>query len=238
MKLTIIETGLPPDALRPDWPSYPNMFEYLLSDAYDGFSYNTVSIATGAALPDPSTLDAVLITGSAAGVYDDEPWMQALFQFIRTAADAHTPQFGVCFGHQAMAEALGGKAEKSDKGWGVGRHEYHIPTTPAWMTEAPKSFALAVSHQDQVTQAPANTDIIAASPFCEIAGLNYLTTPAASLQPHPEFGAGYASALHQLRRDRIGGPLVDAALASFADPLDSTKVAKWMAQFFLDNRKT
>jgi len=238
MKISIIETGLPPEALQADWPRYPVMFEQLLKAADPDLTFETVSIATGAPLPAPKGLDGVLITGSASGVYDPEPWMEPLFDFIRTAAEDKIPQFGVCFGHQAMAEALGGKAEKSAKGWGVGRHAYSIPMRANWMAGGPDHFALAVSHQDQVTQAPPNTETIAASEFCPHAGLSYGGFPAASFQGHPEFGPGYASALHELRRDRIGDALVDTAIRSFEAPLDSAEVARWMARFFRENRKT
>lgn len=232
MKITIIETGLPPEDIRADWPDYPTMFETLIGAVDDGFTYEAVSVVTGTPFPDPADLEAILITGSAAGVYDDEPWIAPLLNFIRAAADADVPQFGICFGHQAMAEALGGKAEKSHKGWGVGRHEYTVPHKPDWMADAPDTFALAVSHQDQVTAVPAGARIIAASDFCECAGVEYIHAPAASFQGHPEFGADFASALHQLRRERIGSTHVDNAIASFNAPLDSALVAKWMARFF------
>lgn len=232
MKISIIETGLPPEPLRADWPRYPTMFEALISAIDDGFTYETISVATGEPLPDPAALDAILITGAAAGVYDDEPWMQPLFQFIRDAAEAQIPQFGICFGHQALAEALGGKVIKSDKGWGVGRHEYDVPHKPDWMSGAPDAFALAVSHQDQVIAAPPGARAIAASDFCEFAGLAYSTAPVASLQGHPEFGADFAATLHELRRERIGGALVDEAVASFDAPLDARLAAGWIANFF------
>ena len=232
MKLTIVETGLPPESLRTDWPTYPAMFEALISQVDDSFSYETISIVTGDTFPDLSTLNGVIHTGSAYGVYDEVDWMPALMSFIRDAASANIPQFGVCFGHQAMAEALGGKVVKSDKGWGVGRHTYNTPHRPGWMAGGPADFSLAVSHQDQVIAIPEGTQITARSDFCEFAGLAYAGSPSASFQGHPEFGAGFCSALHELRRDRIGDALVDEALASFKEPLDSLHVAKWMADFF------
>ena len=232
MKLTIIETGLPPEPLRGDWPRYPDMFQTLLEGADPDFVYDTVEIATGAPFPDPTALDGILITGSAAGVYDDLPWINPLLSFIQAAAEARVPQFGICFGHQALAEALGGRVMKSDKGWGVGRHEYEVPVKPVWMADAPDRFSVAVSHQDQVIDAPPNATVIAASAFCPHAGLAYQKVPAASFQGHPEFDAGFASALHDLRRDRIGHAAVDAAIASFADPLDSRQIGSWMARFF------
>ena len=133
MKITIIETGLPPEDLRADWPGYPAMFEALISAVDDSFTYETVSIVRGDPLPDPAKLEGIIITGSAFGVYDEVDWMPALMDFIRDANEARTPQFGICFGHQAMAEALGGSVVKSDKGWGVGRHTYNTPHRPDWM---------------------------------------------------------------------------------------------------------
>ncbi|MEL7453150.1 MAG: glutamine amidotransferase [Pseudomonadota bacterium] len=235
MRITIIETGLPPEPLRGDWPDYPAMFRALLGAADGDFGYETVSVAKGDALPDPAKLDGVLITGSAAGVYDPEPWMASLMSFIQTAAAARTPQFGICFGHQALAEALGGKVQKSEKGWGVGRHVYTTPHRPDWMRDAPPSFALAVSHQDQVVEQPPETEVTASSDFTPFAGLAYRAAPAASFQGHPEFPAAFGAALHDLRRDRIGDALVDEALASLAQPLDASDIGVAMARFFRQN---
>ena len=235
MKITIIETGLPPEDLRADWPGYPAMFEALISAVDDSFTYETVSIVRGDPLPDPAKLEGIIITGSAFGVYDEVDWMPALMDFIRDANEARTPQFGICFGHQAMAEALGGSVVKSDKGWGVGRHTYNTPHRPDWMAGGPADFSLAVSHQDQVVAMPDGTEVTARSDFCEFAGLAYAGGTAASFQGHPEFDAGFCSALHELRRDRIGDALVDEAIASFKEPLDSAHIAKWMAAFFRGN---
>lgn len=231
-RITILETGQPPASVRADWPTYPAMFEALISQADRGFTFETVSIVNGEPFPDLATLDGIIHTGSAYGVYDDVPWMPGLMAFIRAAAAAKIPQFGICFGHQAMAQALGGKVVKSDKGWGVGRHTYDTPHRPDWMDSGPDRFALAVSHQDQVVAVPEGAQIIARSDFCEYAGLAYAGSPSASFQGHPEFGADFCSTLHDLRRDRIGSALVDEAIASFADPLDSAHVAKWIADFF------
>ena len=70
------------------------------------------------------------ITGSAAGVYDDFPWLDPLRDFIRRAYAAKTPMLGICFGHQIMADALGGDVRKSEKGWGIGRHVYDVDAAP------------------------------------------------------------------------------------------------------------
>lgn len=238
MRLTIIETGLPPEPLRADWPTYPVMFEQLISQVDNGFTYETCSVVCGEAFPDPATLGGVIHTGSAFGVYDNVAWMSELLNFIQKTARANVPQFGICFGHQAMAEALGGRAGKSEKGWGLGRHEYETPHRPGWMATGPENFTLAVSHQDQVTAIPDGAKVTARSDFCEYAGLVYGCSPSASFQGHPEFDAGFCSALHESRRALIGDALVDAALDSFAKPLTRLPVAKWMAEFFRTHGRT
>ncbi|MEL6322874.1 MAG: gamma-glutamyl-gamma-aminobutyrate hydrolase family protein [Pseudomonadota bacterium] len=232
MKITIIETGKPPTPLNEAWASYPVMFEALIGAADPDFTYETVPLLDQRTLPAPDSLDAILITGSPAGVYDPEPWMAPLMAFIRSAAAARIPQFGICFGHQAIAEALGGKVEKSDKGWGLGRHTYTSPHRPDWLNGVPDPFSLAVSHQDQVVAIPEGASVIAASHFTPFAGLDYGDLRAASFQGHPEFSPAYTAALHQLRRDHIGGEIVDEAVASLRDPLDAPAIGAAMARFF------
>ena len=240
MKVTIIETGKPPLKIRADWPGYPEMFADLVGGADPELRFETVDLLEGASLPDPASLEAVLVTGSRAGVYDDEPWMAPLMDFIRWTAAEEVPQIGVCFGHQAVAQALGGQVIKSPKGWGLGRHTYRVETTAPWMGEkAPDSFALAVSHQDQVITPPPGAKVIAASDFTPFAALSYAQGPAISFQGHPEFSNGFSAALYDIR---LGNPLsaeeVETAKASLAAPEHNDLVGQWMAQFYRDNAKS
>src|SRR5260370_7021829 len=112
-KLTIIETGgvSPPNRARHG--SFPQMFERLLGEADPSASFATVRLADGEALPDPTTLEAVLLTGSPAGVYDDLDWIAPLERFVRAAYEARTAMAGVCFGHQLIAHALHATVRKS-----------------------------------------------------------------------------------------------------------------------------
>ncbi len=231
MKLTIIETGQVPAPIRADWPDYPAMFASLLGEADPSLAFETVALERGAPLPDPAGLDAVLLTGSPAGVYDPEPWIAPLLDFIRWAAAEGTPAIGICFGHQAMAQAFGGKVVKSDKGWGVGRHVYDRVAPAPWMGEPPpERLALLVSHQDQVVAAPPGASVLARSDFTPYAALSYAAGPAISFQGHPEFTPAYAQALYGLRRAALG-PRHDEAIASLEAPLDSGRVAAWMTTF-------
>jgi len=231
MKITILETGRPPPRLRETHSDYPAMFRRLLEPVDADLRFETVAVVDGADLPDPRAADAVLITGSPAGVYDDEPWIAPLERFIRAAADAGTPQVGICFGHQIMAQAFGGDVRKSDKGWGVGRHAYDVVDAPRWMDPAMPAFSLAASHQDQVIAPPPTAKVIARSAHTEFAALAYAHAPAISFQGHPEMTAAFTADLVASRRGRIPDALVDDALASLSAPTDHEVVARWIVQF-------
>jgi GMP synthase-like glutamine amidotransferase len=232
MRVTIIETGRAPGRLSEDFPRYPDMFMSLLGAADANFTYEPVRVLDGAALPDAAGCEAVLITGSPFGVYDSTPWMEPLRAFIRQAASARTPMVGVCFGHQIMADALGGDVRKSEKGWGVGRHRYEVVEARLWMAGAGETMSLSVSHQDQVIAPPKGATTLARSAHTAHAMLAYEDFPAISLQGHPEFGDAFVAALYSARR---GGSLsdaqVDGAIASLSQPEDNAMVGAWIARF-------
>ncbi len=232
MKLTIIQTGDVPGPLRPRFGAYPPMFRRMFDEAGHGFDYDTIPVFEGAALPDPAGLEGILITGSAAGVYEDHAWLPPVRAFVRKAYAAGTPMLGVCFGHQLMADALGGDVRKSEKGWGLGRHTYDVKSRPGFLASDLPALSIACSHQDQVIVAPPEAEVFLGSDFTPNAGLVYRNGRAVSLQPHPEFHDDYTLALAELRRGRAPGHIIDAAVASVATPSHSREVAGWLGNFF------
>ncbi|MEH2588654.1 GMP synthase-like glutamine amidotransferase [Bradyrhizobium sp. AZCC 1721] len=170
-RVTIIETGLVSPKNRELYGSYPQMFEQMIGAADADFTFNTVRIPAGDPLPDIESLEAILITGSAAGVYDGFEWIAPLENFVRAAHENKVPMVGVCFGHQLIAQALGGTVRKSEKGWGIGRHVYDVAPGNG-VVEGPR-IALAASHQDQVVTPPPGAKTILSSAFTEYAGLLY-----------------------------------------------------------------
>ena len=222
MKVAILETGRPPGTLADQFGTYPAMFAHLLGA---GFEIEIFDVQAGA-LPEADMHAAYLITGSPAGVYDPLPWIDPLQQFIRSARDSK--MVGICFGHQVMAEALGGHVEKSDKGWGAGLHKYTIVRSEPWIDSA-GTIAAPASHQDQVVVQPPNTDVVAASDFTPLAALAWTDRPAISFQFHPEFSPAFAKALIAQRFDTVSDP--DAAIASLDAPNDSARVGQWIRNF-------
>ena len=232
MKLTIIQTGDVPAALRAEFGAYPPMFEKMFDAAGAHYDYDIVPVFEGAPFPDPQEVEAILLPGSAAGVYDNHlAWMEPLRHFIRQAYDAKTPMVGICFGHQIMADALGGVVRKSEKGWGLGRHVYGVKDRPAFMQGAGEALTVACSHQDQVIEAPQDAEIILGSAFTPNAGLYYHNGAALSFQAHPEFEDPYTKALAEMRRGKAPDPVIDTALASLALTSDSQAVAGYISHF-------
>ena len=228
MKIGVLAAGAPPSAMVPTFGDYPSMFRALLADgAHDWRDYDVQRGVWPDAVEDHQ---AYIVTGSACGVYDPEPWIADLKRFL-VEAHGRAVLVGVCFGHQVMAEAFGGRVIKSPKGWGIGLHQHQVRRAAPWMDVVP-AYALAASHQDQVVEAPPGAEVLAGSDFCPYGMLAYSGGSAMSLQLHPEFAPAYAQALIAGRRGiRFPEEEADQAIASLASPNDHRRVAAWIEAF-------
>ncbi|MET1111637.1 MAG: type 1 glutamine amidotransferase [Allosphingosinicella sp.] len=224
MEIGLLRTGGPPADLAGRFGSYDLMFERLLGP---GFALRAYDVQGGAPLPAPDAHPSFLITGSAAAVYEPLPWIAPLLAFLREAK-GRAKLVGICFGHQAMAEALGGRVEKSERGWGIGLQDYEMWESAPWMGGSPPGrIAVPVSHQDQIVIPPPGARLLAGNAFTPFGLLDY--EDAISMQFHPEFEPAYAQALIEHRRARVPAP--DAAIASLDRPNDRSLVAEWIRAF-------
>lgn len=230
MKLGILKT----DAVRPEWVSaygeYPDMFVALLAREDCALEFVTYDVEQGVYPEDIDEVDAYLITGSKSSVYDDKPWIAELMKFVQ-ALDARKKKLvGICFGHQIVAHALGGKTEKSPKGWGVGRHTHSFTEIPAWHDHEAADFDILVSHQDQIMENAPGAKVLASSDFCESAVVqigNHILT----FQGHPEFVSDYSREIMELRREMIGEDVYQSGVASLAQEHEGQRVARWIVNF-------
>jgi GMP synthase-like glutamine amidotransferase len=238
VRLGILKTGHPPEPLAARFGGYPDMFRRLLGpDAHD---YTVFAADQGELPATPTDCDAYLVTGAACGVYDDLPWIEALMDFLRSAR-GQAALVGICFGHQAMAQAFGGRVIKSPKGRAVGAHEYQVLTAEAWMDDSgmddpaaqgASTIRLAAAHQDQVVEPPPGAEPFAASGFSPYGSLVWRDQPAMSLQLHPEFDPAFAIALIEaMRGKRFSDEQAAAAIATYADGDDRARVGGWINRF-------
>ena len=225
MKIGILQTGHAPDELQGTLGDYDAIFGQLL--AAQGLSYEAFSVVD-MVFPDSVTAcDGWILTGSKYGTYEDQPFIAPLEDFIRKAYAADVPLVGICFGHQIIAQALGGKVEKFKDGWAVGR------TTYDWQGE---DVALNAWHQDQVVTRPADAQVVASNAFCENAALVY-GKRAFTVQAHPEYNDRMIDVLATVRGPGlVPDPLLAAAHANFGKPNANQKLAAMIAQFFRERR--
>jgi len=243
MEIAIIETGSPDDEFRVTLGGYYEMFLAAFAKLNTDINLKNYAVYQNQVLPKVNAHDGFLITGSPLGVYEDHAFIEPLKKFVCDVIDADYPIVGICFGHQLMAEAMGGKTVKSPKGWGVGVHHYQISSTLAGQSKIRKYFqgindlSCLVSHQDQVVELSSNIELIAGSQFCANGILGYGKGNGLSFQMHPEFTNEFAENLLDSRVDRIDPDVFQTAKASFSSESDSLTMMKIIHAFFNDYGK-
>jgi GMP synthase (glutamine-hydrolysing) len=221
MKIGILVTGHALDELQETRGDYDKIFSDLL--ATKGFSSQAYFVVDQEYPESPADADGWLITGSKHGAYEDHPWIAPLENFIRAVYADGRPMIGICFGHQIIAQALGGKVVKYDKGWAVGHTEYDIQGD---------KMKLIAWHQDQVVERPEAAEVIGSHPFCENAALLY-DNRILTIQPHPEFDGEILEMLINLRGEGLVEPdRLAKAQSGQNGPHDSLRFVDRMAQFF------
>ncbi|GIX13521.1 MAG: glutamine amidotransferase [Paracoccaceae bacterium] len=236
LRIGLFETGKVPDSLRARHGDYPAMFRAMFARAAPEAQFVVVRTCEGEQPADLRDADGWVITGSRHGVYDDLSWIAPFRDTLRRCRDAGVPLAGICFGHQIMAEAFGGRAGKAPQGWGLGLQRYRYVARPGWMGAVGEGFDALAIHQDQVSAQPPGTTLLAASAHCPIAALAYgdpERPEALSVQAHPEFTPAFLDDLMVERRGKaLPADLVDAARESLSRPVAGADWAGWIADLF------
>lgn len=225
MKIGILQTGRTPEEMNAKHGDYDDLFKRMLDGR--GFEFDTYKALDGELPGSPHDAQGWLITGSKFGAYEGHDWIAPLEAFLRETFAAGVPIIGVCFGHQILAQALGGKVEKYSGGWAVGATGYdkadgQEETIMAW-------------HQDQVTVRPEGATVIGSNDFCENAMLAY-GDKALTVQPHPEFTSDFLADLLEARRDVLPSHIAEQAEARLNETLTSSEYADKFEEFFKRER--
>jgi GMP synthase-like glutamine amidotransferase len=229
MKLGILKTDTVLPELAEQFGEYPEMFARLL-DLDPTLELVSFDVINGEYPADIDDVDAYLITGSKTSVYDDEDWIKPLMSFVRELDFAKKKLVGICFGHQLIAQALGGKTSKSDQGWCVGIHTATLNQKAQRFGSAGESFKLLSSHQDQVEHLADGAKILASTANCA-AAMTSLGDHILTFQGHPEFDKEYARQLLDMRREILGESIYTAAIASLQQETDHHLAARWIIDF-------
>lgn len=225
MQIGILQTGQAPDALKGDMGDYPDMFQRLL--AGHGLTFRTWHVEEMDFPASVHDCGGWLITGSRHGAYEDHPFIPPLMDFIRAAYAARVPMVGICFGHQIIAQAMGGRVERYAGGWAVGAQDYDF---------GGEKVTLNAWHRDQVVAKPDQAQVVATHEFCTNAALLY-DDRAFTVQAHPEFRPEFVDGLMRTRGPGlVPDTLMAAARARLTDPLADRSMAAQIAAFFQQPR--
>ncbi|MFM5804338.1 glutamine amidotransferase [Aeromonas veronii] len=231
MRLGILDCDrLDPDLADRFGPVYSEMFIRGFAALAPELEFRVWSALDGELPEDLHECDAWIITGSRHDAYSDIPWIQALRAWIRQAHDADVKLAGVCFGHQVIAQALGGEVVKSTKGWGLGVSVHPMLADEPWMAPARDQIRILASHQDQVALLPPGATRLAGNDFCPnfmfLQGNNIV-----AIQGHPEFSVEYNRALIERRRGLLPDERYQSSLSSLEGEVDSATMMQWLLQF-------
>lgn len=217
MKLGILQAGHSADELRDVLGDYADLFKSMLGDF--GFEFAVYDVVDNHFPSSPNDADAWLITGSKHGAYEDHKWIPPLEDLIREIDQQKLPLVGICFGHQIIAQALGGKVEKFSGGWAVGHTEYTFKGQPV---------SLNAWHQDQVVQLPQGAKVLGSNAHCQNAMISY-GDHIFTVQAHPEFSAAVVDGLATYRSATVPPELVEKARSKMDQPLSNALLAKEIA---------
>lgn len=235
MHIGILQTDSVRAEFIDEYGDYPDMFRRLLSVG-EGVTFTTYDVEHGEYPARIDECDGYVMTGSKLSVYDKEPWIERLAEFVVELHRTRTRLVGVCFGHQMVAKALGGLAEPAEVGWLVGIQHNDIIREEPFMSPPLPGFDLVSSHKDQVTQLPPGAELLATSKACPNAmfriGDHILT-----IQGHPEFLKSYSRELMAMRADILGEEKLAEGMASLAGETDDTTIARWMLNFLAAPRQ-
>lgn len=215
------------DHIQKGFPDYPELFKKLLPN----FTFEVFHVCDAVFPSSASACDAWLITGSKYSVYDDIDWIKRLKSFVVEISVADKHCIGVCFGHQMLGEAMGGKVMKSDSGWCVGVHEFEILERNDWMIPYQHKVNLLMSCQDQIKVLPPNSIVLAQSLMCPV-GIIKIGNRMLGIQGHPEFSASYVRSLIENRTNRIGEEAVKMGIESLEKLTHNRIIAEWMECFY------
>ena len=234
-KLAILKADKVNPKLSPEFGEYADMFDKVFRPYFPDIVLTTYDVQNFEYPTDLDEVDAYIITGSASGVYEELEWIQVLGDFVKKLHRQQKKLIGICFGHQLVAHVLGGKTEKSDKGWGIGVYTVELTEQGKKLSQHQEAMNLFNTHQDQVVIPAEGSEILAGNDFCPFS-ICKIGDHIFTCQGHIEMTTAYTKGLIDLRRHRFGEPLYHKAIDSLSQRNDKELLTKWIIDFIVSSK--
>ena len=232
MRICLLKCGSIYDNLKDKFVDYDQMFIDVFRKYAPAISFDIYEVYNKIYPENPAQYDGFLSSGSLSSVYDPEPWISQYQAFVARLHKEEKKHVGICFGHQMIAQALGGRVEKAGQGWGMGIKETMLKQNLPWMNNSTKNpIHLIVSHQDQVVQLPENAEVLAGNMHCPVS-MFVVGDHTLGIQAHPEFSREYSRASIERRRNIVEAQIITEALDSLSLETDENLVIHWIENFF------
>jgi len=235
--ILIVKTGEPVASVRERRGQFADLIREAIGPAWSG-GYEVVDIVTEVP-PDPGEVAAVVITGSPASVPDREPWMKRAEAWLCAVVAAGTPTFGICFGHQMLAQALGGEVQRNPRGREMGTVPVECfghAASPIF-TDVPARFLAQVTHVDSVVRLPPGAEPLARSEIENYQAIRFAEA-CYGVQFHPEIDEDVMRAYVLARREILTaeGFVVEAMVAGIAEAHAARQTLRNFVRHFLPRR--
>jgi len=208
LRILVLVAGNPVSGVAARRGHYDRFIRDATGDAWPG-RWDAHDLRARGPLPGPRDADAFVITGSSSSVTERAPWMLRAEELVRGIASARVPLLGICFGHQMIAQALGGEVRKNPLGREIGTLRLDRVADDALFRGLPRAFDVNGTHVDAVARLPAGGEVLATTSLDPVAAFRVGDTVRA-VQFHPEFDAdvmrGYLEARADLVRGEGGDP--------------------------------
>ncbi|MDP6969784.1 MAG: hypothetical protein QGG88_11825 [Gammaproteobacteria bacterium] len=229
-KLAIYLTNTDRSGWDKPYADYAVMTAQLLAPLLPAYSIELFDAVMGELPTVPEDYDGVVLTGSIANVTEQEPWMAELYKHIRRLDKAKVKLVGICFGHQAIAHALGG--EVGPQVPQVGIEAVTMVQAPDWMQPRQSQVSLLCGNFQQVLSLPEGFQVLGTQGACAIPfyakGEHIL-----GCQYHPEFSTDYMHLYTDYVADKLGPECTDQARSQLQGHHDGALVGQWIANFVL-----
>lgn len=234
LRIAVLDNNPMSSAFVDAWPDDGQKVVAALAPLRPGWHFEVWAAKAGQLppedLPPGAAIDGVVLTGSVASANDEAPWVAALAARVRAWHRQRLPMAGLCFGHQLIASALGGRVGASPGGWRLGVATTRYTHAMPWMQPARDALTLFAAHGEQVLEPPPGARVLGGDDFAPVGALA-IDRHVFTTQYHPEMPREFLQGVLREHADEYTPQAFERAREGLAQPVDATHYLHWLAQF-------